>query len=243
LPVNRHDSRAGSSPTGEPLRAEQFGRVRRNAPGGQHHETRNRRGPHRLIELGHLDEQIRQAGPLFRLEHVMHTRPPHVGVDQQDALARLGDADREIGRDERLAFGRLRAGDDERLPALIGRREQHVHPDHAKRFREVRRHTFVDERILLALARHERQQAHERQAELVGDLIRHLDAVVDRLEEERQADGAGRRGEQGGEDAEPFLRAHRLRRDFGNVHEADVVGLQLAGRPISRARCCSVSNT
>ena len=67
------------------------------------------------------------------------SRAPHVGVDEQHALPCLGEADRHVPGDHRLAFARAGAGHDDRPRAAIRGGEQDVGPQAAERLGEVRR--------------------------------------------------------------------------------------------------------
>ena len=133
----------------EALRAEQLRGIRRNAAGGQHPQARHAASCARPRSASALPtSRLDRPGSCVDVEHLVHPRTAHVGVDQQHALAGLRQADRQVGRDQRLAFAGAGARDDERARALLGRREQDVGPDGAERLGEVRRDAAADQRIV-----------------------------------------------------------------------------------------------
>ena len=71
-------------------------------------------------------------------------RLAHVGVNQQHSLARLRQGDRQVARNQALAFARAGARYDNGTGAIVRRREQDVGPHRLEGLGEVLRHAVVE---------------------------------------------------------------------------------------------------
>src|SRR5207237_8657526 len=84
-------------------------------------------------------------------------------------------------------------------------------------------------RVVEVLREERRHETEERQAEVRLDLVGRLDAIVEVLEEERDADREREPAEEGEQQVRGDVRARRPPRRLGLIDHADVARLQLAG--------------
>jgi hypothetical protein len=77
----------------------------------------------------------------------MLARLPQVGVDEQDALTRLGQRHREIRRHNRFPLDGLRAGDHDGARPLLGGREYQVRADAAEGLGEILGNRLRQQRV------------------------------------------------------------------------------------------------
>ena len=87
-----------------------------------------------------------------------------------------------------------------------------------------------------------RNHSKERQTELGLELVGLLDAVVEILEEEGQADAEERAAEQRHDQVIELVRARRLAGGFGPIDHANIAGFQLAGNIGFRLRWSRPAN-
>ena len=65
-----------------------------------------------------LPEEVAQTPGVRLIENRVESRPPQVGIDEQDALIDFGEGDRQIRDDRALSLLRRRAGDQDDLPIV-----------------------------------------------------------------------------------------------------------------------------
>ena len=133
----------------------------------------------------------------------MGTWPTHIGVDQQHPLASLGEADRDVPGNHRLTFTRTGARHHDRPWAAVCRREQDVGAQRTKRFGKVGGALSLISGLARAPIRGQhRNQPERRDAELAFDFLWRLHAVIQVLEEEREADAEECAAEESTEDVQ-----------------------------------------
>ena len=154
--------------------------------------------------------------------------PPHVGVDQQHARAAVRQRHRDVRRRRRLAFERLRAGDDDDLRAFAGILREQRRPQRAERFAEVVRHVRGREQRVLVAA-HRRHQAEERQLQAPRHVLRRLDRVVHVVEAERHRDRQHESDDDRDQPRPASAGRHRRLRHFRVVDDAHVVRAAVRG--------------
>ena len=78
---------------------------------------------------------MRQAHVAFNAELVSHGRVAQIGVDEQHALAFLGESHGNVGGNRGFTFGRISGGDDQQSAMTLrggGGKERKVHADAAE---------------------------------------------------------------------------------------------------------------
>ena len=225
----------------EPFGVQQLRRVGGHRPAGQDVQVRNVRPLDRLFQRGLADDHRRDPGLVRHAERPVKPRPPHVGVDDQDAPPGLRHGDAEVDRGGGLPLLRAGAGDDHRLQRSVRRHEEDVRSD---RPAALRRHRLrIEEHAQVALAQvvarldrlaagrrtDDRHQPQHRRPQELLDVLLGLERVVERLDRERQTDTGPEPHHQPEQQILNRLRPHGNARDDRPLQHADVVGLHRAG--------------
>ena len=199
-------------------RAEQLGRVRREPPGGQDGEVRQRRERGLEQERRRLvaEQRVGHAARRIDVEVLGEGRAPEVELDERHRLVGERDRVREVDGDRRLALAGHRARDDDDVELAR----------HARELERAAQDPVGLEVVgpALGLGEPERRlgDAGQRaQAVLALEALDVVDAAVDRLEQEHedQADGEPEDGPERDE-----------------LHAADAGGRRRHGRAAEQAR-------
>src|SRR5438093_5129709 len=120
----------------------------------------------------------------------MHFGTAHVAVNQEYALSELREADRDVARDDRLALGGSGARDHHRAARPFRKREHDVGAQLTDALEELLADTVAQKRHFMplrpSLVTHFRNETKERNTKARVYLVWCLDAVVEKLEAERQ---------------------------------------------------------
>src|SRR5581483_10100709 len=144
---------------GEFMGGEQIGRIGGERSGGNGGEIRNSRMRNSdEIEAGSSGEIRTEPGISVagETENASDARLAEVGIDEDGAVAQLGESDGEIGGSRGFAFAGKGAGDEDDLGRVIGLRKQDGCASGAKRFGHLRFGQMLRDKLdasLVAVAR------------------------------------------------------------------------------------------
>ena len=184
IPVSNRRERVA-----ELVPVEQIAGIVRRVAGGDNRQAVDVGGRDRVDHAHRAVEDTRQARRQRRFEDVVHLAAAHVGVDEKHLAAGRRQGDRHVCCDDRLAFARSGAGDQQHVVVFGRRGDEQVGADGPQRFGKFRRGPVVDQRPsrLGFRSRHGRREAEELEAEAHLDLVGRLHAIVEIVDAEGRA--------------------------------------------------------
>ncbi len=176
-----------------------------------------------------VNDQVREPRLFRHLEQVMQTRLTQIRIHQDHAAAVLGQANRQVGGGEGLAFGRASAGDEQAAHCLARVRKLDVGAQRAEGLRDGgarggEGHDLLGVGASAVPTADGPDDAQGGHAVEGVQLLGGLDGVVQVLQQEGQAHPQPQGGGQGEEDVLGGLEGQRLGRQgrciyhHGGVH-------------------------
>src|SRR5919109_3223936 len=185
-----------------------------------------------VARLGITDHDIGKARFQGDFEQLVRARTSHIRVNQQHSLTREPQRYGQVCGNDTLAFSGASTGHDDGFRTRIRGRKQDVRANRPDRFGKFLGHRFTDQGLPGDLpAAEEWDHSKERKTQMRLDFLWLLDATIEILEKERQANTQKRPDEQPKQQVITLIGTCRETWRFGLIHDSDIARFELTRYP------------